>query len=80
MSRRRWPMLRLLVLTISLPWLTGCAMGVSSPVCPSLVNYSPAFQNRLADEVAALPSDDPLVTVVADYGRLRDQVRACRGE
>lgn len=79
MSRRRWPMLRLLVLTISLPWLTGCAQGISS-VCPSLVSYSPAFQDRLAGEVAALPSDDPLVTVVADYGRLRDQTRACQGE
>ena len=58
--------------------LTACAAVGSSPVCPSLVTYSPAVQEQAADELDALPADSVLPGMLADYSRLRDQVRACR--
>ena len=67
---------------LALALLSGCATAGSnvSPVaCPELVAYSPAFQDRLADEVATLPAGAALITAMVDYGALRDQVRACRG-
>ncbi len=58
--------------------LTACA-GAGSSVCPSLVTYSGAVQEQAADELQAMPADAVLPGMMADYSRLRDQVRACRG-
>jgi hypothetical protein len=59
---------------------TGCATVVSS-ACPREVEYSAEQQRRAADELSALPRDSMVrSTMMPDYGRLRDQVRACRGE
>lgn len=79
MPRRPWPMLKLLALMIGIMWLTGCA-GAASRACPSLVDYPPAFQAALADQVEAMPADAPAARAITDYARLRDQVRACRGD
>ncbi|QEX18473.1 hypothetical protein FRZ44_37800 [Hypericibacter terrae] len=59
--------------------LAGCAPSYVTG-CPPVVEYGQDFQTRLADELAPLPNDDPIVVVVRDYKSLRDQVRACRGE
>jgi hypothetical protein len=58
---------------------SGCAMA-SSNICPREVEYSAETQRRAADELQALPRDGIVRGVMMpDYGRLRDQVRACRG-
>lgn len=58
----------------------GCATEVSS-ACPREVDYSPDQQRRAAEELAVLPRDGLVRGVfMPDYGRLRDQARACRGK
>lgn len=64
--------------------LAGCATAPASEPPPvnacrllPLQAYSPAFNRRLADEVAAAPPDAAWPGVVGDYVRLRDSVRAC---
>ena len=65
----------LALLTMS---IAGCATAVSS-ACPREVDYSAEQQQRAADELAALPRDGMVRGVMMpDYGRLRDQTRACR--
>lgn len=59
--------------------LAGCATGPAVVACPMEVKYSTAFQERLAGELAALAPGAALGAAMADYGRLRDQTRACRG-
>lgn len=67
----------LVLLTMS---TSGCATAASS-ACPREVDYSPEQQRRAAEELAVLPRDGMLRGVfMPDYGRLRDQARACRGE
>ncbi len=74
-SKKR--LLAALVLVTSL--LTSCAGVNSNPsACPQVRPYTKAFQNRLADELAALPEGSVLVIVVADYSQLRKEVLACR--
>ncbi len=61
-------------------FLTGCATaGSDAPpgACPPVVEYSPAEQIRVAEEVAALPEGALIVSWLADYSVLRDQARAC---
>ena len=61
--------------------LTACATGGSdtaSSACPPLVEYSRAEQDRMADEVAALPEGAVIGEWLADYAVLRQQVRACQ--
>ena len=58
----------------------GCATAVSS-ACPREVEYSTEQQRRAAEELSTLPRDGMVRgTMMPDYGRLRDQARACRGE
>lgn len=57
--------------------LTGCATAGSN-ACPREVEYSAEFQGRLLGDVIALPAGSSLGVAMADYGRLRDQARACR--
>jgi hypothetical protein len=60
--------------------IAGCATA-SSSACPREVEYSTEQQRRAADELSALPRDGMVRGVMMpDYGRLRDQARACRGE
>jgi hypothetical protein len=58
----------------------GCATAVSS-ACPREVEYSAEQQRQAADELSALPREGMVRGVMMpDYGRLRDQARACRRE
>ena len=58
----------------------GCATAVSN-ACPREVEYSADQQRQAADELSTLPRDGMVRGVMMpDYGRLRDQARACRGE
>ena len=56
---------------------TGCESTTSS-ACPREVAYTAAFQDQLAAESAVLAPGAALGVAMADYGRLRDQARACR--
>lgn len=68
--------LRWALLTIVAASLNACATPVSE--APSPKPYTPAFQARLADELARLPDDYPAVLqAVIDYGTLRATL--CRG-
>jgi hypothetical protein len=68
-----------MLLGTSLAWLTGCGgVAFKTSSCPREAVYTPAFQDRLADEVSALKPDAALVTAMVDYGRLRAEVLACR--
>lgn len=59
--------------------LSACAMGGSDvqTTCPPVVEYSQADLVRAADEVEELPEGAVLTGMLADYGVLREQVRAC---
>jgi hypothetical protein len=66
----------LALLTLS---IAGCATAPSE-ACPREVEYSAEQQSRAADELSTLPRDGMVRGVMMpDYGRLRDQARACRG-
>jgi hypothetical protein len=59
--------------------IAGCATAVSN-ACPREVEYSADQQRQAADELSSLPRDGMVRGVMMpDYGRLRDQARACRG-
>jgi hypothetical protein len=69
------------VLAVGMIFLTGCATGSSewrgTGVCPSVVEYSREEQQRMVEEVEALPEDSVIVGWLADYAVLRGQVKAC---
>jgi hypothetical protein len=69
-----------MVLALLTTSTAGCAT-VASNACPREVEYSIEQQRRAADELSVLPQDGMVRgTMMPDYGRLRDQSRACRGE
>lgn len=58
-------------------FLAACAAPIVS-ACPPVPVYDQEFQTRLADELDALPLGSALGAAMVDYGRLRNQLRACR--
>lgn len=77
-------MLKLKALALATMSIAGCTTAPSEPprvVCPHEVAYSKELQAEAAGELAALPKDGIIRgRFMPDYGRLRDQARACRGE
>lgn len=70
-------LLALVLLTMS---TAACGTATSS-ACPREVEYSAEQQRRAADELSTLPRDGMVRGVMMpDYGRLRDQARACRAK
>jgi hypothetical protein len=68
------------VLALAATLLSACATTASSPaVCPEVVAYSAADQDKANAELKALPPGAILGRFIADYGRLRDDARACQG-
>ena len=68
------------VLVIAMIFLTACARVGSEGshgVCPPVVEYSPAEQAQVAEEIAALPEGTRIPDWLADYAVLRAQVREC---
>jgi hypothetical protein len=55
--------------------LAGCAPAGSS--CPPVVPYDAATLSRVADELDRLGPDSVTARLIADYGVLREQLRAC---
>ncbi|HET7409789.1 MAG TPA: hypothetical protein VFJ13_06285 [Paracoccaceae bacterium] len=63
--------------------LASCATAGSElvvAVSPPVVEYSPEFQARAADELALLPEDSAIAEMLSDYAVMREQVRARRKE
>ena len=58
---------------------SGCATAVSS-ACPHEVAYSRQQQDQAADELEGMAAGIVRDRFMPDYGRLRAQARACRGE
>jgi hypothetical protein len=61
--------------------LTGCETPASDvSACPPIVEYSPGFQARAADELDAIVAAGHVAIpqMIVDYGRERDMLRACR--
>jgi hypothetical protein len=68
------------VLSTATIWCAGCATAGfdGAGVCPPLKQYSREEALRLAAEIERLDGAPMIVTALADYVVLRDQVRACR--
>lgn len=70
------------VLAVGMIFLTGCATGSSEhgarTYCPPVVEYGREEQQRMAEEVEALPEDSVIVGWLADYAVLRAQLDYCR--
>ncbi|TWI29219.1 hypothetical protein [Paracoccus sulfuroxidans] len=69
------------VLAIATSLLSGCATVASEPgiatVCPPVLEYPNDVQARAAEELGLLPEMSAIVEMLADYGVIRDQARAC---
>ena len=61
---------------IATTFLSGCVTTVTS--CPELTRIDPATQQRAAEEVATLPENSAIITVMAAALDDRDKLRACR--
>lgn len=46
-------------------------------VCPPVVQYSHAAQQRVADEIASLPQNAVIIDWLADYSVMREQAQGC---
>ena len=57
-------------------FLSGCVETITS--CPEPTRIDPATQTRAAEEVATLPENSAIVTVLAAALNDRDKLRACR--
>lgn len=57
--------------------MSACATAPTDPMtaCPTLVTYSEREQIDAADEMAALEEGSTIAKFLADYLRLRDQLR-----
>ena len=69
----------------ALALLVGCGETVYRTqldiYCPSIKQYSPEFNNKLADEIENLPADSTAVEeAMKNYIYLRDRVRRCNEE
>ena len=77
-------MKKILCLT-ALALLVGCGATVYRTqleiYCPSIKQYTPEFNNRLADEIENLPTDSTAVEeAMKNYIYLRDRIRRCNDE
>ncbi len=81
MSNARCWKRQLAVLAIATIWLSGCATVSSDELgsvsCPPVVEYSREVQTRAAEELELLPERSVVAEMIADYGVMRDQARAC---
>jgi hypothetical protein len=77
-GRSRWRFYLLPLLLATLPLIAGGCQSVPVAQCPPLKEYTPEFNQRLGNEVDAMPADSATVEAIGDYIALRDSVRACK--
>jgi hypothetical protein len=85
MREKKWTALSLLAGTAL---LGACGTASSDFVAPDMPAYSPAFQDKAADElteadrpcdrVEPVPPCSATARLVIDYGMIRQQIRAVR--
>lgn len=63
---------------IGLLLLSACATEGFD--CPSIKDYSAKEQDQVADALAAEPEGSVLARWIADYGVMRNETRACKGQ
>jgi len=72
---------RRVALGLATIWLSGCATGASDVAslgaCPPVVEYSRAFQEQAAEELALLPEGSAIAEMLSDYAVMREQARVC---
>ena len=71
-------MTRAILFLLAALGLAACGTPAVKIICPPLVPYDAAFQQRAAAELDALPADAALVAMIGDYARLLAEIRACR--
>jgi hypothetical protein len=61
-------------------WMTGCASKPveQSAICPSVKTFSRAWQRELAQDLGPIPANSPIMDMVADWERMRAELRACQ--
>jgi hypothetical protein len=64
-----------IVFEVASPFVSARVLGVARR--PQVRSYSRAFRDKLARELAALPSDSPLMIAMGDYVIMRDEARRC---
>ena len=70
---------RLAGLVIATSLLAGCATARSDGGgCPPVPAYGREFLARAASELEQLPVGSAVEQMLADYGVMREQARACR--
>lgn len=74
-----------MLLVTALLSLSACAETVYRTnleiYCPPIVAYDSAFNERLAQEIEALPSGSTAIEqTITDYAAMRDRARACQKE
>lgn len=69
----------LILLLIAGLSLSACATVVSE-TCPTLFDYPQQVMDQAADELEQLPNDSVLPDLIGDYGVVREEIRACRGD
>ena len=70
---------RLVVLAIATTLLAGCGTARSDGGgCLPVAAYSREFLARAVGEVERLPAGSAIEQMLADYGVMREQARACR--
>lgn len=69
-----------ILLLIGAASLIGCAQGdfENTSASPTLFPYSAEQQDRAADELASLPAGSIIAQMIADYGVVRNEIRAMR--
>lgn len=74
------PRLLQTLLATSLLLLSGCGHAIGNCDFIPLKEYDDGFRERLADEIASSEDEPATVEFIVDAIRLRDAVRACKGE
>ena len=81
MSNARCWKRRLAALAIATSLLSGCATvrsdGSGPGACPPVVEYSREIKVRAAEELGTLSDGSAIAEMLADYGVMRAQARAC---
>lgn len=70
--------MRTIALTVIALSIAGCGTVVDPRLCPVERKYTRAEQDQFLADFDKTP--ESIQGVLVDYGKLRDAVRACRGE
>jgi len=73
-----WELPALALAAIAAASCTSLAVPATPSLCPEPKPYTAAEEARAARELLALPAGAMLAEMIADYGRERAELRACR--